>query len=588
MAQASAPLYGRFSFPTLHEFIERLHLVSNQCLSGSVFTSYLTTFRKQSFYGLDYDELAETFAQHESTIKTITTSASDEKGSSVNLNTRFPSEGGTGEVQYIILARNRYEGNIIRSILQGTWEPKSEEDKDKDSQLLKLVETVAEYKEIEEEIEKEEISNRPKPPIQEPERNPQSPLTTIRDSFHFEESMSPDVLIELLDQISRDYLQEIPFQIRMITTDGELYSNIGYSGLERILDKRRNLILKVYADATSHTGESVKLTLGYGPNSRKHNAELEVIARQSREIRSLVRDRLEDSVDFLMPSASMVHEMFWFDQGRFNIDRVIRLVQQLSQSYFEQEIPTAFLSTTEGKTYPALTLKQVYKVYQQYEGRIGFLMFGINQSLTGQTFSLMFQFRTPEHDPFGSLSMMWGSEDIHQLVRTKIWEVLSLRRYHTQSPSSPSPKTEDTQKISVQPLFSGRGFSVQPRSSLVVMPLEAYWSDSMWMHLQQTLRAVGWESGRAGALYSQNILEDTWQAINQVELVIGDVTYKHPDVFYKIGIAHTLGKRVILITQHARDIPPDFMQYSHIVYDNNIHGLQRLSERLADLLRIHQ
>jgi hypothetical protein len=70
-----------------------------------------------------------------------------------------------------------------------------------------------------------------------------------------------------------------------------------------------------------------------------------------------------------------------------------------------------------------------------------------------------------------------------------------------------------------------------------------------------------------------------------MDLVIADLTYKRPDVFYKLGVAHTLGKRILIISQHGRDIPKDFEQFSLVVYDNNIRGLELLAERLADWVR---
>jgi hypothetical protein len=40
-------------------------------------------------------------------------------------------------------------------------------------------------------------------------------------------------------------------------------------------------------------------------------------------------------------------------------------------------------------------------------------------------------------------------------------------------------------------------------------------------------------------------------------VVICDCTGRNPNVFYEIGIAHTLGREVILITQNPEDIPFD-------------------------------
>lgn len=583
MSSQVAPLYGRFTFPGIDAFIERLQLVAKTYLAPATFSSYLTTHDKQSFYGLDYEELQETFLAQHGKVRSITTSAAGPNNRSVNVSARFDKDGRRGEGQYIVVAATAFENREIRLMLLGEWRPNDADQEQRNQLIAELL-----YRLAVDRAKRDAMQSQEKGPVAEAHTDPiapepKRPLSTIRDSFHFEDSLPTESILQLLDSLSHDFLEGVPFHIRMITTDGEPYANIGLTGLRRVLDKRRDLVLKVFADATSPTGESIEITLGFGPTARKQNAEVEIIARRSREMRSLIRESLEDAVEYLMPSASMVHEMFWFDQDQFSLDRCSRLVQHLAQNFFEEETPTAFLSTTEGKTYPALTLKQLRKVFQQYQDRISFLLFGINQTLTGHTFSLMFQFRASDQEPYGSLSMMWGSDDIHREVREEIWEALDLKRYLTKTSQAPKPSP---QEMMVRPIFPGNDFLVQPRTCLVVMPLEAYWSDALWIHLQQTLRSVGWESYRAHALYSQEVLVDTWQAVNEVEVVLFDLTYKHPDVFYKIGMAHTLGKKSILITQHARDLPPDFQRFPYVVYDNNIHGLQRLSERLIDLLKM--
>lgn len=55
-------------------------------------------------------------------------------------------------------------------------------------------------------------------------------------------------------------------------------------------------------------------------------------------------------------------------------------------------------------------------------------------------------------------------------------------------------------------------------------------------------------------------------------------------MFYEIGIAHTLGREVILITQADADIPFDLRHLRYVRYLNNGEGLQTLRERLQPRL----
>ncbi len=51
------------------------------------------------------------------------------------------------------------------------------------------------------------------------------------------------------------------------------------------------------------------------------------------------------------------------------------------------------------------------------------------------------------------------------------------------------------------------------------------------------------------------------------------MTGRNANVFYETGYAHALGKRVILITQKAEDIPFDLKHYPHIIYEGRIADL---------------
>ena len=51
-------------------------------------------------------------------------------------------------------------------------------------------------------------------------------------------------------------------------------------------------------------------------------------------------------------------------------------------------------------------------------------------------------------------------------------------------------------------------------------------------------------------------------------------------MFYEIGIAHTLGRDVILITQNDADVPFDLRHLRYVKYLNNAEGLRKLRTQL--------
>ena len=63
-------------------------------------------------------------------------------------------------------------------------------------------------------------------------------------------------------------------------------------------------------------------------------------------------------------------------------------------------------------------------------------------------------------------------------------------------------------------------------------------------------------------------------------VVICDCSDRNPNVFYEIGIAHTLGREVILITQSEADIPFDLLHLRYVRYLNNPEGRTAFSAAL--------
>lgn len=77
-----------------------------------------------------------------------------------------------------------------------------------------------------------------------------------------------------------------------------------------------------------------------------------------------------------------------------------------------------------------------------------------------------------------------------------------------------------------------------------------------------------------------SIIQDIVSLIDKSKIIICDCTGKNANVFYEIGIAHTLGREVILITQSEHDIPFDLRHLRYISYLNNGEGLKELRAKL--------
>lgn len=76
------------------------------------------------------------------------------------------------------------------------------------------------------------------------------------------------------------------------------------------------------------------------------------------------------------------------------------------------------------------------------------------------------------------------------------------------------------------------------------------------------------------------IIQDVVSLIDKSRIVICDCTGRNANVFYEAGIAHTLGREVILITQSESDIPFDLRHLRYVHYLNNSEGLGELKVKL--------
>ncbi len=84
------------------------------------------------------------------------------------------------------------------------------------------------------------------------------------------------------------------------------------------------------------------------------------------------------------------------------------------------------------------------------------------------------------------------------------------------------------------------------------------------------------------------IMREVWGAIFNSRLVLVECTGHNANVYYELGIAHTLGKPAVMITQNIDDIPFDLRHLRHIVYDDSEAGLSKLNNDLRNAIRALQ
>jgi len=120
-----------------------------------------------------------------------------------------------------------------------------------------------------------------------------------------------------------------------------------------------------------------------------------------------------------------------------------------------------------------------------------------------------------------------------------------------------------------------------PKLIGVMMPFSEGFKP-VYKAIASAAKASGFRCKRADDLWlHDHIIQTIVSLICQSGLVIADCSTKNPNVFYEAGIAHSLGKDVILIAQNLADVPFDLRHLSVVTYLPNKEGLKELKAKLA-------
>ncbi|HEY0321111.1 MAG TPA: hypothetical protein VGC66_09175 [Pyrinomonadaceae bacterium] len=132
------------------------------------------------------------------------------------------------------------------------------------------------------------------------------------------------------------------------------------------------------------------------------------------------------------------------------------------------------------------------------------------------------------------------------------------------------------QIASVRKLFNR---AIGKKVCFVVMPFKRELK-SIYEMISAALSDKHWTVIRADELAHPRRITDTiTQAILMSDLVVADITGSNPNVFYELGVAHTVGCDVILLSQDQA-IPFDITTERTIFYKNHPAGRKELINKL--------
>lgn len=152
-----------------------------------------------------------------------------------------------------------------------------------------------------------------------------------------------------------------------------------------------------------------------------------------------------------------------------------------------------------------------------------------------------------------------------------------------------TPKGEEDlqkmdQNLEISPIF-GKPDKKYCYDLFVLMPFIATLKPIYDDHIKKVAETLNLSVARADDFFSQNsIMHEVWSAISLAKILIADCTGKNPNVFYEIGLAHAIGKPVVLITQNADDVPFDLRHRRYILYAYTPPGMKIFENMLSSTI----
>jgi hypothetical protein len=150
-------------------------------------------------------------------------------------------------------------------------------------------------------------------------------------------------------------------------------------------------------------------------------------------------------------------------------------------------------------------------------------------------------------------------------------------------------KVMNRKSMVITPSFPVPSYDIDPAMLFIIMPFGEKWSDDVYYLIKDVASNNGMDVIRADEIFSPDIIiNDIWSLINRAGLIIADITKHNANVFYELGIAHTLGKKVIMLRQDGGENAPfDISYWRHFNYELTPIKAEEFKQTLGKLFKAH-
>lgn len=198
-------------------------------------------------------------------------------------------------------------------------------------------------------------------------------------------------------------------------------------------------------------------------------------------------------------------------------------------------------------------------------------------------------------------SLYYGDEDyagcvvevIGQFVQEDTKNLPSLKAFIASKYGTPGVSefisTAHTEVPKKMIQFAPQVFQVpiKPQNARLVAVMLPFSLGKTYAAVKETCEELKLECLKADDIWENStFIQDIFELIFTSKIVVADFTGRNPNVFYEVGIAHTLGKTVIPISQSIEDIPSDLRHHRALKYLPNPQGYTEFSEELGKRLKV--
>ena len=134
--------------------------------------------------------------------------------------------------------------------------------------------------------------------------------------------------------------------------------------------------------------------------------------------------------------------------------------------------------------------------------------------------------------------------------------------------------------VTAAPARSIPGIALDPASVFVLMPFRPEF-EPVYQVIVEAATHAGLRAFRADSIMSPgNILNQIFEAIGKAGFIVADLSGRNQNVMYELGVANTMGKETLLMSDSLDDVPFDIRHFRVLVYERTFGGVSKLREQL--------